>query len=97
MAPMNFREAMDALGVSAAEVARAFGLTPQTIRQMRLDPGRPGYRSPPERWQQGLAELARERGGQLEEIAVTLEGEAASQRREVRDGARSSPPEERSG
>lgn len=70
---MNFAEAMDAIGVSAPEVADRLGLTAQTVRQMRLDPENPGYRSPPAAWGRLLAQMARERGGELHGLADELE------------------------
>jgi hypothetical protein len=70
---MEFREAMDALGLSAPEAAAALGLQPQTVRMMRMDPSAAGYRRPPEGWERVLAKLARERGGELAQLAEQLE------------------------
>ena len=70
---MDFKTATDILGLPAAQIAEAFGLQPQTIRQMRLSPDAASYRSPPEGWQKVLARLARERGGELKALADQLE------------------------
>jgi hypothetical protein len=72
---MNFREAMDALGLTAPEVAEAFQMTTQTIRQMRLDPDRPGYRSPPPSWRSMLAQIGKDKGEELSTVVRQLEGE----------------------
>ncbi len=70
---MDFKKATDTLGLPAAELAQAFGLEPQTIRQMRLAPDARGYRSPPADWERTVARLARERGRELQEMARRLE------------------------
>lgn len=72
---MNFREAMDALGLTSPEVARAFGLESQTVRQMRLEPDKPGFRAPPSDWRSRLAKMGREKGGDLQRIADELAAE----------------------
>jgi hypothetical protein len=73
----TFREAMDAICVSAPQAAEMFSLSPQTIRQMRLDPSHPNYRTPPATWRATFARLARDRGVQLEQLAEELEREAS--------------------
>lgn len=70
---MDFKTATDILGLPAAELAQAFGLEPQTIRQMRLAPDARGYRSPPADWERTVALLARERGRELQGLAERLE------------------------
>jgi hypothetical protein len=70
---MDFKTATDTLGIPAAELADAFGLEPQTIRQMRLAPDARGYRSPPADWERVVARLARERGTELHGLAERLE------------------------
>ena len=72
---MNFREAMDALGLTAPEAAAGLGLTAQTVRQMRLDPDKPGYRSPPPNWRAVLARIGREKGQELSDVISRLERE----------------------
>ena len=70
---MDFKTATDILGVPAADLAQAFGLEPQTIRQMRLAADARGYRSPPVDWERVLARLAWERGRELHGLAERLE------------------------
>jgi hypothetical protein len=70
---MDFRTATDLLGLPATELAEAFGLQPQTIRQMRLAPDAASYRSPPARWEKVIVRLARERGGELNQLVKALE------------------------
>jgi hypothetical protein len=70
---MDFKTATDILGVPAADLAQAFGLEPQTIRQMRLGADARGYRSPPADWERVLARLARERGRELHGLVEKLE------------------------
>lgn len=60
------------LGLPASELAAEFGLQPQTIRQMRLEPSALNYRSPPEGWEDRLIRLARKRGNELEELVALL-------------------------
>ncbi len=74
---MDFKTATDTLGLSASRLAKAFGLQPQTIRQMRLAADAASYRSPPEGWRKVLARLARERGAELHELAKVLEADNA--------------------
>ncbi len=69
----TFREAMDALGLTAEEAAAVFGRPAQSVRQWRLDPGDPSARRPPADWRQRLAAFARTRGGELQELAAELE------------------------
>ena len=70
---MNFKTATDLLGVSASELAEEFGLSPQTIRQMRLAPGSVSFRNPPNGWQKIVARLAKERGKQLKTLIEAME------------------------
>jgi len=70
---VNFREAMDRLELSAPDVAEALGVKPGTVRQMRLEEGTEGYRTPPENWRAVLAALARKRGKDLAKVAEQLD------------------------
>lgn len=70
---MDFRTATDLLGLPAPELAKAFNLQPQTIRQMRLAPGAASYRSPPAGWEKVIVRLARERGRELDQLVKALE------------------------
>jgi hypothetical protein len=69
---MDFRTATDLLGLPATELAAAFGLQAQTIRQMRLAPDAASYRSPPAGWQRVIVRLARERGRELDQLVKAL-------------------------
>ena len=72
---MDFKSATDRLTarITADEIAQAFGVARNTIARARLDPSSSAYRSPPERWNEVLARLARERCTQLQELAHELE------------------------
>jgi hypothetical protein len=70
---MDFKSATDLLGLPAPELALAFGLQPQTIRQMRLAPEAASYRSPPAGWEKVIVRLARERGRELDQLVKALE------------------------
>jgi hypothetical protein len=70
---MDFKTATNLLGLRATELAEAFGLQPQTIRQMRLAPDAASYRSPPAEWQKVIVRLARERGRELDQLVKALE------------------------
>lgn len=70
---MSFRAAMDKLGLTAAEVARALDRTTQHVKQMRLDPGNVNYRAPPTGWQRKLAALARSRSRAAAKVADQLD------------------------
>lgn len=70
---MDFKTATDILGLPATELAEAFGLQPQTIRQMRLAPDAVNYRSPPVGWQRVLVRLTKERGRELKALVEALE------------------------
>jgi hypothetical protein len=72
-----FRDALDLVRLPAPEVAELFGVQPQTVRQMRLDPGHVNYRSPPAGWQSVLAKLARKRAAELVRLADKLEATRA--------------------
>lgn len=69
----NFKTATDILALPATELAEAFGLQPQTIRQMRLSPDAVNYRSPPDGWQKVLVRLAKQRGRELRALVEALE------------------------
>jgi hypothetical protein len=69
---MDFKTATDILGLPATELAQAFGLRPQTIRQMRLALDAVNYRSPPEDWQKVLVALAKARGRELTRLVEAL-------------------------
>lgn len=69
---MEFKEASDTLGVPAAQLADEFGLTPQTVRQMRADPDSSSYRTPPSNWREVVIRLAEQRIEQLRNLVAEL-------------------------
>jgi hypothetical protein len=70
---IDFKTATDILALPATELAEAFGLQPQTIRQMRLAPDSVNYRSPPDGWRKVLVRLAKERDRELNSLVEQLE------------------------
>ena len=74
---VTFKAATDLLGLTASELAKEFGLSTQTIRQMRAGRDSVSFRNPPDGWQKVVARLARERGRKLEALADSLERDAA--------------------
>ncbi|HET7460712.1 MAG TPA: hypothetical protein VFJ82_05675 [Longimicrobium sp.] len=71
---MDFKTATDRVAgcITHAEIAEACGVSLQSIRQARMDPSSPSYRSPPAGWEEVLAQLVMRRAGELEEFAKTL-------------------------
>ena len=74
---MDFRSASgratDAC-ITLADIAKEVDIAPQTIRRARMDPSSANYRTPPVGWEKAIAKLARERAGELVELAEELEG-----------------------
>jgi hypothetical protein len=68
---------MDRICLTAGEAAELFGLEVQTIRQMRMAPTSSGGRKPPDNWRTEFARVARQKGGDMENIAAQLEAESA--------------------
>lgn len=60
---------MDAVGISAGDLADELGVPKQSVYQYRLDPDNPGHRKPPDGWEKVLARLARERCPDLKRVA----------------------------
>jgi hypothetical protein len=60
---MGFREATDGLcdRIDHDDVAKALGVSVQTVRQARMKPDTHAHRSPPSDWQDALIRLAEER------------------------------------
>ena len=71
---VTFADATDILvgGVNHETIAEAAGVSVQSIRQARLDPKNPNYRSPPRGWQDSLARLALARSDELKALAKDL-------------------------
>jgi hypothetical protein len=57
---MNFREAVDALcaSLSHEDVAKALGVSLQTVRQARLREDSDAFRAPPKNWKAAIIRLA---------------------------------------
>jgi len=75
---MEFREAMDLLGITAVEAAEALGVSPALVRQARLDPESSGHRNPPQGWEHVFSRLAKEMCPDLKRVAE-LGGEKPGQ------------------
>jgi hypothetical protein len=60
---MNFREAVDALctPLGHEDVAKALGVSLQTVRQARLKEDSSAFRAPPKGWERALIRLAEDR------------------------------------
>jgi hypothetical protein len=60
---MKFREAVDALcaSLSHQDVAKALGVSLQTIRQARMKEDSKSFREPPKNWERALIRLAENR------------------------------------
>ena len=60
---MNFREAVDALCASLdhEDVAKALGVSVQTVRQARLRQDSDAFRAPPKNWKAAITRLAKAR------------------------------------
>ena len=71
---VNFKQAVDQVcePLGHEDVARAVGVSVQTIRQARLSPNAKAYRAPPERWESALIRLAERRIAQYKRLAENL-------------------------
>jgi hypothetical protein len=71
---MTFREATDALCtcLNHEDVAKALGVSLQTVRQARLREGSDGYRAPPRDWKSALIRLAEARASHYRKLAGKL-------------------------
>jgi hypothetical protein len=60
---MSFREATDALCASLnhEDVAKALGVSVQSVRQARLRPDSMAFRAPPQNWKNAIIRLAEAR------------------------------------
>ncbi len=72
---MDFNGASNRLTAcrTLSDIAATVGVSDGLIRQARLDPETPSYRTPPQGWEQAIAKLARERAGELVKLAEELE------------------------
>lgn len=71
---MNFREATDVLfaQIKQEELAKALGVSVQTIYQARADEESKGYRSPPAGWEKAVIKLAEAHSKELAGLAGKL-------------------------
>jgi len=71
---VDFKAATDTLfaKTGAEELAAELGCNPQSIKQARMEPDRPGHRSPPPGWEAATARLARQKAAQLQKLADKL-------------------------
>lgn len=76
---MDFRAAVKTLGgaYTQQDIADALGVSWHTVKQASLPTDSSGHRNPPEGWEARLAKLARERAGELDDLATELEGMAS--------------------
>jgi hypothetical protein len=72
MSEYDFRAVTDKLGMDAKALAKALGVSVQSIRQMRADPASASYRSPPRTWEHVIGRLARARALELLKMASEL-------------------------
>ena len=68
---MNFKQATDALleAVTLEDLAKAMGVSVQSLRQARAGENTTAYRSPPQGWEAAVMRLAKERGKRLNTLA----------------------------
>jgi hypothetical protein len=71
---IDFKAATDALfaKTGAEELAAELGCNPQSIKQARMEPNKPGHRTPPPGWEVAAARLARQKATQLQKLADRL-------------------------
>ena len=76
MLPMDFKAASGRATetcITLSDIATVCGVADNTIRRARMDRTASGYRSPPDGWETAIAELARQRAGELVKLAEELE------------------------
>lgn len=78
---MDFREATDSLcaKVGHEDVARALGVSTQTIRQARLKPGGDAHRPAPDDWQNAVIRLAEDRVWHYRKLIEAIRAERNGQ------------------
>jgi hypothetical protein len=71
---MDFRKATDELcaTITHEDVAKALGVSVQSIRQARLKDETNGHRQPPEKWESALVELAEKRVADYKRLIAKL-------------------------
>lgn len=73
---MNFREATDELctKMDHEDLARAMGVSTQTIRQARTPAGAGAHRSPPDGWEHAVIRLAEKQVWHYRKLIEQLRG-----------------------
>jgi DNA-binding GntR family transcriptional regulator len=71
---MDFREAVDALcdSLSHEDVAKALGVSLQTVRQARLREDSNAFRTPPKNWKAAIIRLAEARASHYRKLIEKL-------------------------
>jgi hypothetical protein len=79
---MDFRKATDALfdPVGHADLAKALGVSVALIRQARLNAEAIAHRSPPQGWEEAVAELAEGRAMHYRQLVEKIRGKAHEQK-----------------
>ena len=74
---MDFREATDELctAITHDDVARALGVSVQSIRQARMRDDVIGHRSPPDNWKKALSALAEKRIADYQRLVEGLKAD----------------------
>jgi len=77
---MDFRKATDELCAPSnhQHIAKALGVSVQSIRQARLKDETKGYRQPPDKWKSALAALAEKRVAEYRQLIETLRSNGAA-------------------
>jgi hypothetical protein len=72
---MTFREAIDALCtyLNHQDVAKALGVSVQTVRQARLKEDSDGFRAPPKNWERAVIRLAEARLSHYRKLIEKIE------------------------
>ena len=74
---ITFQDATSRLmagGVTLQQLADELDVSLQLVKQARMDPSASSSRRSPAGWEKAVARLARERSGELAELADELEG-----------------------
>jgi hypothetical protein len=74
---VDYKEATDRLfeRITAADLAEELGVSQNAVARARLDPKTRDYRPAPLGWVAAAAELARQRAGELLQLAREIEDE----------------------
>ena len=75
----DFRAVMEDLGarIGAEEMAAELGCSLQTVKQARMEAGKPGRRPAPEGWEKAASKLAKRQAAYFQRLADKLSTESA--------------------